>query len=349
MDNSGSEHADDAGPTQADGALVSDDSQMHFLSDAGVELDADPARIHVYEPTQTVMSVGDRSTWFGYVLSGGLSLLDEVGRPVGTVDTGGIVGEIGLLTGRSRTATLVARVRSTLWVGDEADLHTVFASPAGSAWLAKQAATRLAKAVDPVVVGTVTGVRAVVRPALPSDGPALRTELRLLSRESIRTRFFSASQPPESVIDYLLDADHFNHAVWVALDENGNPVGSVRCIRNSTDPTSAELAIGLADRAQGNGLGGLLVGVIGQVALTLGIARLTAEMLSENEPMRRLLRTPATTTTHSEPGVLHSTLDPADLASRLTSTSRDVISATTRSIVDGVYSVSALPLHPDAP
>jgi CRP-like cAMP-binding protein len=326
------------------------DSQMHFLSDAGIELDADPARIHVYQPMQTVMSAGERSDWFGFVLSGELSLLDEAGQPVGTVDAGGIVGEIGVLTGRPRTATLVARVRSTLWVGNEADLLTVFASSAGSAWLAKLAATRLADAVDPVVVRTVTGVRAVVRPALPSDGPALRQELRLLSRESIRMRFFSASQPPESVIDYLLDADHFNHAVWVALDENETPVGSVRCIRSSADPAQAELAIGLADRVHGNGLGGLLVGVIGQVAVALGIARLTAETLSDNEPMRRLLRTPSTTTTHSEPGVLHSTLDPADLASRLTPTSRETISAATKSIVDGVYSVSAAPpLPPEAP
>ncbi len=331
----------DETPTPSSDPSTDEDSPAHFLSDAGIELDADPQRIRACSPGETVMSAGEQSDWFGYLLSGELAVLGSEGLPLATVTPGSIIGEIGLLTQRPRTATLVALSAAKLWVGDRADLLQVFDSPEGSAWLRKLASTRLATAVGPITVSTTNGASATVRPALPSDGYAFREELRRMSRESIRNRFFSASTPPDSVIDYLLDADHFDHAVWAALDVGGAPIGSVRCIRSATDPSQAELAIGLADRAQGQGLGTVLVSVIGQVALELGITEITAEVLADNEPMRRLLKTPSTHTTHAEPGVVHSTLDPSQLADRLTPASQALISAATRSIVDGVYCVGA--------
>lgn len=318
---------------------AAEESPIHFLSDAGIELDADPQRIRTYGSGDVVMSIGDPSDWFGYVMSGELSVLGPAGAVVAAVSAGNIVGEIGVLTKRPRNATVLAGAKSKLWVGSEEDLLTVFESPEGSAWLRKLATSRLATAVGPFRITTVKGATAVVRPIMPSDSLAFREELRLLSRESVRKRFFSVSTPPDSVVDYLLDADHFNHAVWAALDQTGSPVGSVRCIRSKEDPQEAELAIGLADRVQGQGIGGVLVGVIGQVAVSLGIRRITAEVLADNDPMRRLLKTPSTKTTHREPGVLSSTLDAQQLADRLTTESQDLVAEATRSIVEGIYSV----------
>jgi CRP-like cAMP-binding protein len=308
-----------------------------FLSDAGIELDLDPTRIVRRSPGDKVIVEGDPATWFGFVLSGSLAIRSSRReQPIAILEPGSVFGEIGLLTHRARTASVEAISAVTLWVGDRNDLLTLFSTQSGSKYLRNIAAKRLAADVGPVQVCTRQGVRASVRPAAPSDASTFRREVQALSRESLRRRFFSTSAPPDSVIDHLVDADHYNHAVWALLDDDGSLVGSVRCIRSVDDPAQAELAVGLADRMQGRGFGGVLVAVIGQVALSLGITTLTAETLVENEPMRRLLRTPSTRSRHAEPGVVSLSLDPTDLAERLDELSQNLVDRATRSIVDGL-------------
>ncbi len=321
---------------------TSDEDHVRVLADAGFELDLEPDRIRLFSEGQHLLSLGEPSDWFGYLLSGSLDVVGADASIVATLGPGSIVGEIGLLAQRPRNATVVAKTPAKLWVGHEADLLELLSSEKGAQWLRKLAAGRLAAATHPIQIHTRSGRHALVRPVLPTDATVFREELRHLSKESVRRRFFSASLPPDSVVNYLLDADHYNHAVWAALDPiELTPVGSVRCIRSHDRPNEAELAVGLADRAQGNGIGSALVALIGQVAVSLGITRITAEVLLENEPMRRLLSSPSTTSTFAEPGVIHFALDASDLAERLTEESQGAVDTVTRSIVNGLYSIHA--------
>lgn len=321
-------------------AVESTEEHVQSLVDAGVELDLDPDRVRVFSKGQPVLTIGEPSNWFGYLLSGDLDVVASDGSSVATLAPGAIVGELGLLTRRPRNATVVARTAAKLWTGHESDLLALLSSDDGAQWLRRLAAGRLAAATNPIQIRTRSGRHALVRPVLSTDATVFREELRHLSKESIRLRFFSASLPPDSVVNYLLDADHFNHAVWAALDPvELNPIGSVRCIRSHDRPTDAELAVGLVDRAQGGGVGSALVSLIGQVAVSLGITRITAEVLTENEPMRRLLSSPSTQSSFAEPGVIHFSLNASDLAGRLTDESQRSVDTVTRSLVSGLYSI----------
>lgn len=68
------------------------------------------------------------------------------------------------------------------------------------------------------------------------------------------------------------------------------------------DGATAEIALVVRDDAQGQGIGGLLLRRLVQIAQAIGVTRLRGDLLAENHTMVRLLRSlglPYVATTHS--------------------------------------------------
>ena len=123
-------------------------------------------------------------------------------------------------------------------------------------------------------------------------------------------------------------------------DPDGELIGVARFIRSATDAETADVSFAIIDHrssiidhAQGRGIGRVLVESIGVAAQAAVISRLTADVPSENAPMRSLLRRPSTLTLPSEPGVVHLVIDSADFGSSLEPTTRRELAEVAASIV----------------
>ena len=224
------------------------------------------------------------------------------------IEAGAIVGELGLLTGSHRRATVTALTDAVVEIGDSDRFVHCLGDSEFVASIAGAVADRLASLAPPVTIALARGGEVTLRPGLATDRSALDAGLAAMSRESLRRRFFSGGVPPKSVIDRLADFDYVDHFAWVASEgahPDGELIGSARFFRSAHDPKSADVSFGVIDRAQQRGIGHVLVEAIAVAAGVAGIHRLTADVLRENEPMRSLLRRPSTRTSSSERGVVH--------------------------------------------
>ena len=146
------------------------------------------------------------------------------------------------------------------------------------------------------------GTRILLRPIEPGDKARLSLALARLSQETIRRRFLAAKPRFSSgELRYLTEVDGHQHLALVALlaDDPDAIVGVARCVRLPERPDTAEFAIVVADPLQGRGLGTVLARELAQAARAAGIRRFAATMLSDNDAIRRLMRT---ITTHLEEG-----------------------------------------------
>jgi GNAT superfamily N-acetyltransferase len=130
--------------------------------------------------------------------------------------------------------------------------------------------------------------RPQVRPLRWGEFGPVREVFAGLSARSRRMRFL-ASVPymHPAVLHRLTAVDHDRHGCWVASVE-GEPVGLGRYIRSVADPAVAEVAFEVADAFQGQGLGRLLLEVVGAAARDTGITSLFWLMDEENVPVQRL-------------------------------------------------------------
>lgn len=265
---------------------------------------------------------------------------DEEGeRKVGTVVPGSIVGELSVLRGARRSATVAATRPLTGYVGDAHAFSTLLDVPGVADRVARTARQRLAVNTRPVEVTLRDGVRLWIRPLLPTDRGKLADVQPGFSRESHYRRFFSAPPLSDKVIEYLIDLDYVDHFAWAVLapDEPGEPgIASARYIRERDARDIAEVALSVIDDYQGRGLGTLLIGALAIAARENGVERFRAHLLSENAPMRTVLRRAGAQMEFAEPGVLETVVDvPAfgeglpDLATAhaLRGTTRDVVAA----------------------
>jgi GNAT superfamily N-acetyltransferase len=131
------------------------------------------------------------------------------------------------------------------------------------------------------------GSRVWVRAVLADDEPALRRFLGELCPEAIRLRFFSAA------IDFGRAAHWATHPAagfygLVAEDENGRFVGHALYVQMA--PARAEVAVEVADRLHGRGLGTILIERLAMTAEQRGITHFVAEVLSENRAMLDVFR-----------------------------------------------------------
>jgi acetyltransferase len=132
-----------------------------------------------------------------------------------------------------------------------------------------------------------------IRPIRPDDGERLSASHARLSPES-RYRRFLATKPELTAADvrYLVDVDGVDHIALVATrpsPDGDEIVGVARCIRMPDRPDTGEFAIVVADELHRQGVGRRLLASLAELAVTQGVTRFRAMMLSENVAIRRLL------------------------------------------------------------
>lgn len=135
--------------------------------------------------------------------------------------------------------------------------------------------------------------RVVIRPIRPADGEALERFYRDLSAESRWARFFGATagiSPGQS--SSFCSPDHQHREGFIAelpatSSDSARLVGHL-CLEPD-GRRSAEVAIAVADRFQGRGIGRRLMSAGLEWAGRQGIETLTATMLEGNVGIRRLL------------------------------------------------------------
>jgi RimJ/RimL family protein N-acetyltransferase len=129
-----------------------------------------------------------------------------------------------------------------------------------------------------------------IRSQRPQDRKDLEAALARMSDESIYRRFFGAKRHfAEKEAEHFLDIDFVNQvALVVVANENGKPaiIGAGRYV--VVQPGQAEVAFGVVDQYQGQGLGAALLRELGGVARQAGIEELIAEVLSINLAMLKV-------------------------------------------------------------
>ncbi|HLY84206.1 MAG TPA: GNAT family N-acetyltransferase [Acidimicrobiales bacterium] len=131
----------------------------------------------------------------------------------------------------------------------------------------------------------------LVRPIRPDDSVRLQRTFERLSPETIYRRFFSPIHtPPPGTLHRLANVDHDNREALVVLD--GDEIIAVgRWERDARHPDDAELALLVEDAWQRRGVGRALTAMLVTEAGRHRIATVSATVLSDNVPIRRLLAT----------------------------------------------------------
>ncbi|MGB5833678.1 MAG: GNAT family N-acetyltransferase [Thiohalocapsa sp.] len=165
---------------------------------------------------------------------------------------------------------------------------------------------------SPQVVKTLrNGDRYRLRAPRPEDSGQVAECFERLSSESRRRRFFAFKKAlTDSEVEFLTMTDGDDHiaVAAMALDNNGlegRMVGMARCLRLPAPPDSAELAIAIADEAQGLGLGRALIGQLMQAADAQGIRNFEVEVMADNAGMRALAERFGASSARQEDGTMH--------------------------------------------
>ncbi|HEY2191562.1 MAG TPA: GNAT family N-acetyltransferase [Actinomycetospora sp.] len=138
-----------------------------------------------------------------------------------------------------------------------------------------------------------SGETVVVRTLRPEDRAGLGAMFDELSQSSRYQRFLGGKPAvSDRALRRLVDVDHSDHEALVAVATAGgrdDVVGEARWIRDDDDRASAEMAITVADAWQQCGLGTALAHDLARRAAEEGVERFTAEVLTDNSGVRRLV------------------------------------------------------------
>jgi len=139
---------------------------------------------------------------------------------------------------------------------------------------------------------TGTGIRILLRPVQKEDEPLLRSFAEVLSEEALYQRFFRHVRPGGDLLHRLVDIDETKQAAILALINPGNTEEIVGVGRSFVEDqgSSAEIVITVRDDYQNKGIGKELLSCLISLARKRGITRLTAQVLADNVPMLRLIR-----------------------------------------------------------
>ena len=157
------------------------------------------------------------------------------------------------------------------------------------------------------------GRRVEIRAHRPQDREGLREAMGRASAASLFRRFFSVTRRfSDEQESRFIDVDFVNHValVVVAEEEDGRHiVGEARYV--VVKPGQAEVAFGIIDAYQRQGLGPALVRHLTTIARAAGLKELIADVLQENEPMLKVFKRSGLPirTQLGEDGVIHVTLD----------------------------------------
>ncbi|HEY7439357.1 MAG TPA: GNAT family N-acetyltransferase [Acidimicrobiia bacterium] len=143
-----------------------------------------------------------------------------------------------------------------------------------------------------MTTGTRVGARGLtMRPIAETDAPLLR---ELFDRMSPESRYYRFHSPVQKVSDRWLEhLTHVDHCAREALIAfvDGKIVGVARYAAMPDDPTTAELAIVVADAWQRRGIATALLRALGTMAAARGVARWTGSVIAENRAVVALVDT----------------------------------------------------------
>jgi CRP-like cAMP-binding protein len=238
-------------------------------------------------PGEVLVREGEPARTFALVRDGAADVT-LAGRRLARLGPGDVVGELALLRGAPRAATVTATHPLTGWRGDEAAFAALVGLPGVAERLARTARQRLAGLLRPVEVPLRDGRPVRLRPVLPGDRQRAAASPEVFSPDTLYRRFLSGRRLTDAVLRYLTEVDYVHHFVWMALAD-GVAIGDARLVRAAAEPASAEVAFTVGDAHQGRGLGTVLLGALAVAAQELDVERFTARVLSDNRPMRRIL------------------------------------------------------------
>lgn len=259
---------------------------------------------------EVLMRQSDPADWFLLLGSGAGDIIHSEGDEdsvVAHLKPGMVVGEIALLRGTARTATVIATEPLKGWVGDCDAFTTMLEIPGVSDALVRTARHRIATFVTPIPVRLRDGSEFYLRPILPGD----KRHLARLSQRTVYRRFLGV--PSKRLITYLFEVDYLDHFAWALTDGPDSldalVVADARFVRHLNERDSAELAFTVGDDYQGRGIGSLLMEALSVSARADGVKRFTASVLSENYAMRKILNRYGARWEQDGPGVVITTID----------------------------------------
>lgn len=291
-------------------------------------------------PGQVLMHQGELAVSF-LLIESGRAEVTHVGPDghdtVVEVMPGLIIGEIALLRDAPRTATVMATEPLTGWVGGREAFATMLEIPGIMDRLVRTARQRLAAFVTPIPVRMRDGTALYLRPVLPGDNERTANGPVEFSSETLYRRFQSIRTPSKTLMGYLFEVDYVEHFVFVLTDGLDGPVvADARFVRGEANPAEAEIAFTVGDAYQGRGIGTFLMGAISVAAGYDGVQRFTAQVLSDNQPMRAILDHFDATWHRDDLGVVTTEIDvpstkelpfPPELTKQIRDVARQVIRA----------------------
>lgn len=135
------------------------------------------------------------------------------------------------------------------------------------------------------------GTVVVMRPIRLADVPLIQDMHQRLSPTSIYYRYLHAYRPTYEDISHLCHLDDGEGAAFVAIIEapRETVIGLAYYLVDKAQPNTAEPAILIEDRFQGQGLGTMLMQHLSQYALNQGIHVFNALIHADNRRMMRLI------------------------------------------------------------
>ncbi|NUR28913.1 MAG: GNAT family N-acetyltransferase, partial [Catenulispora sp.] len=136
------------------------------------------------------------------------------------------------------------------------------------------------------------GTTVSIRPAAADDLGALRTMFAGLSAQSLRMRFFASGSAVGQGAAERLCAPHADRIALLAVLHRGEDeqiVGEGEAWRLGPSADAAEVGFTVAEGWRGRGIGTLLLEHLADAARAAGIRSFTAETLSENLAMKRVI------------------------------------------------------------
>jgi RimJ/RimL family protein N-acetyltransferase len=256
------------------------------------------------EPASTFMVIRRGCVRVTHTDADGEQHVHQVGRGV-------IIGEIALLRGATRNATVTVTEPLAGWVGGREALTAVLDVERMAERLVRIARQRLVEYIVPLPVRLRDGAEMFLRPVLPGDNERVLHGPVGFSRDTLYRRFQTANTPSPALMAYLFEVDYVDHFVWV-MTAGGNAVpvadgpvvADARFVRLGHNSNIAEIAFTVGDDYQGRGIGTFLMDALVAAARSAGVERFTARVLSDNLPMRKILEHYGATWTRDDRNVI---------------------------------------------
>ena len=137
------------------------------------------------------------------------------------------------------------------------------------------------------------GSRLVWRPVRPQDGALLAAFVAGLSRQTRFERFLGAvNAPTPTLLAQMTQVDTRHHQAFVATHLSGDVETMIADARFvvGADGESAEFALVVGDRWQGQGIGTHLLQLLAEAAARRGLRWLRGDMREDNLRMLRLMK-----------------------------------------------------------